>query len=70
MIRSRNMFWHAVGVAASFIVKAWTKRGADDIAIRTIWNHEVRNLLRLDGLPRAEKEPAGSAPRPDDRQGR
>jgi hypothetical protein len=45
--------WHAVGVAASFIVKAWTKRGADDIAIRTIWNHEVRNLLRLDGLPRA-----------------
>ncbi|HWF63247.1 MAG TPA: hypothetical protein VN685_01405, partial [Rhizomicrobium sp.] len=45
--------WHAVGVAASFIVKAWTKRGADDIAIRTIWNHEVRNLLRLDGLSRA-----------------
>jgi hypothetical protein len=45
--------WRADGVAASFIVKAWAKRVDNDVAVQTVWNLEVRNLLRLDGLPKA-----------------
>ena len=47
--------WHAAGAAASFVIKIWTARDGDDVAVRTIWNHEVRTLLKLDGLPRAHE---------------
>lgn len=45
--------WQADGAAASFIVKVWTKRVDNDVAVQTVWNLEIRNLLRLDGLPKA-----------------
>jgi len=45
--------WHASSAAASFVIKIWTARDGDDVAVKTIWNHEVRTLLKLDGLPRA-----------------
>lgn len=47
--------WLADSAGASFIAKVWTRCPSDDIAVRTIWNHEVRSLLRLDGLPRAHE---------------
>ena len=45
--------WLVDGPGASFIAKLWEKRTGDDTAIKAIWNHEVRSLLRLNGLPRA-----------------
>lgn len=51
--------WHADGPGASFVAKVWTKRPGDEVAVRTIWNHEVRSLLRLDGLPKAHRHFAG-----------
>lgn len=45
--------WNAEGPGASFLVKAWSNGGEHDLGLRTIWNHEVRNLLRLEAMPRA-----------------
>lgn len=36
-------------------VKIWRRAGADDEDLRSIWNHEVRSLLRLGGYPRADE---------------
>ncbi len=53
MVRGTAAVWLADSVGASFVLKVWSRHPSDDIAIRTIWNHEVRSLLRLDGLPKA-----------------
>ena len=47
--------WAAESAGAEFIAKTWTKQPGDELAVRTIWNHEVRSLLRLDGLPRSRE---------------
>lgn len=51
--------WKADGPAASFIAKTWGRPDVDDIATRTVWNHEVRSLLKLGGLPRSHEHFAG-----------
>ena len=55
MVRGTAAVWLADSVGASFVLKVWSRHPSDDIAIRTIWNHEVRSLLRLDGLPKARE---------------
>ena len=51
--------WHADSPGASFLAKVWSSGGAHDLALKAIWNHEVRNLLRLEAIPRAREYFAG-----------
>ena len=51
--------WIADGPGASFVAKIWSARPGLDAAIRSVWHHEVRSLLRMDGLPRARDLFAG-----------
>lgn len=44
--------WIAEGPTATYIAKIW-QGAADDATIRAVWNHELRNLLKLEGIPHA-----------------
>ena len=47
--------WAAESAGADFVAKTWTRQPGDDLAVQAVWNHEVRSLLRLDGLPRSRE---------------
>jgi hypothetical protein len=51
--------WLADGPGATYIAKIWSRRSGDDPGVRSVWNHELRSLLKLSGLQRSSEYFAG-----------
>ncbi len=45
--------WMAEDAGDRFYIKLWQRRADESIALRAMWNREVRNLMRLQGYPGA-----------------
>lgn len=45
----------AVDAGDVLYAKVWRRLGVDDEGLRSLWNHEVRSILRLGGYPRADE---------------
>lgn len=53
--RSRGMpdLWQAEDAGDRYYVKLWQRRSDESIALRAMWNREVRSLMRLQSYPGA-----------------
>lgn len=55
--RARGMpdLWQAEDAGDRYYIKLWQRRADESIALRAMWNREVRSLMRLQGYPGASE---------------
>lgn len=47
--------WRASSMGSDYVLKLWPRPTPEDPALRAVWNHEVRGLLKLGSIPNASE---------------